>query len=726
MAFRDNIEAIFKAKDAGRFTGAMKAVGKSIRGVGKDADKTSVEFDILKDIAEKLERQTVILGGGFEFLAGRIDEAGDEAVQAAAKMELLNRAGKRSGSNAVFLGKSWAFWKDRLSLTRSEILTTALTIGLYLSPALIALGSSFTMAMFGGGAVGAGGLAAFLFGLGTLGVITKTVAGQVDKITKAQDQYNLAVQQYGAASEEASRASAHLFAVIQENGGADVQAAADRITALSDAWTKLTGSARRDLLRTLGSGIGAANNLLPTVAGSTNQMASSLRKSLQVAFKQLSGGEIKTTLKVLGNTFSDAIGPGVRGATDLIIVLARILRASAPWVVKWSKAWAATMHGWRRGTKDAIRLQQFIDSAVRQFKAWWGLAKELARTLRIIFSATKDDGGRLVVVLTSVVKNFNDWLQAMKDTGRLRSAFNSYLKSLHDVAWAFQHPVEAIRKWLPIVMDAVATTMATHAPDAAMLFLDAFIHSGAWAQFLTVAFFAKKFGFFKSLGKSIGKTFVDPFTEAFMKQFALKLGIEAGAEGAIGRAAASAGATAGTLFGVAFGLGAAALIGYYIGKALVKISGSKAWNDVLEAIHAPTRAGKAPGADKIIQSAANPKLPDTRGIPSNPQASSRRAERRTRHRNRRLGGGALGGVVPPSGQAIVGEQGPELATHSPRGTRIIPLHQNSRQYLQPIDIPNLQQAMRITVNTSVQINRREIARAVADEAAYNKARRGGD
>jgi hypothetical protein len=88
-------------------------------------------------------------------------------------------------------------------------------------------------------------------------------------------------------------------------------------------------------------------------------------------------------------------------------------------------------------------------------------------------------------------------------------------------------------------------------------------------------------------------------------------------------------------------------------------------------------------------------------------------------------GGAAGGVIPPGGFSLVGESGPELATAGARGTSIVPLSRNGRNTLGPVDIPNLQGAMHITVYSHVNVDKREIGRAVTEQTAYDTTRRGG-
>src|SRR5262245_15763058 len=134
MAFRERIEAILKVKDAARFKASMESAARSVRKFGRDEEEAAVQTEALERLEKALARQNLELSATLKIVAASVDNLGDEMLQAAAKTEVANRVMKKSGSNAIFLGKSWAFWKDRLSLTRSEILTTAITITTYFLP----------------------------------------------------------------------------------------------------------------------------------------------------------------------------------------------------------------------------------------------------------------------------------------------------------------------------------------------------------------------------------------------------------------------------------------------------------------------------------------------------------------------------------------------------------------------------------------------------------------
>jgi hypothetical protein len=670
----------------------MDSAAKAVRNLGKEGDKTSGELEALDLIEDHLATQTEQLSAVLEVLQRQLDETGDEALQAALKLAAMNQAMKKPGSNAIFLGKSFAFWKDRLSITRSEILGTAYTISAYLSPALLALGSSFTMALLGGATVGVAGLSGFIFGLVTLGLITGKAVDNIDKIRKAQEQYNVTVDQYGAASKQASRASARLGAIIKNNGGMQAAMALAAQDRLSRQWDKGTAPARGDIFGSMQAGIGSLQNILPVVMQEVNRMADSTRIALTGAFQSLTGPDTIAAVKALGGLFTEAIGPGTRGAVSVIKTFFRIVTAGAPWAMKWARAWERWALSMEKGTRDRTKVQKFVDNAVDQFKTWWTLAKSLGTTMKIIFSNFGEEGKSLVKDITSVVDKFNEWLKAAKDSGAIDRAFQRYLDSLKQVVWAIQNPLDAIEKYVPKAMDAIVVALVTHAPKAAELFLTTFFNAGIWTQLITAAFLAKKFGLLGKVWENTAGLAVD----AFAAGFATKMGDPKKME-----KFSTAGNKAGKAFGAGFVIGAAIGLGLIVDTII---------GEVLKKLGVDTLPGQK--THNPIQGTLG-YLKDQVEKLNNPRALFPRI------------GGATGGLIPQGGAAWVGESGPEIATANPWGTQITPLSRNGLESLRPAELPNMSGALNIYLTTSVQVNRREIARAYSEETSYITARRGG-
>lgn len=738
MAFRETIEAVLRVKDANRWKANMDKAARSVRKLGRDETETAAQTKILERVLASIDRQSIETMAVMSRLAASVDDLGDEMLQTAAKSQLANVAMKKSGSNAIFLGKSWAFWKDRLSLTRSELVTTALTIGTYFSPAIIAMGSSFAYAAIGGGGVALGGLSTLLFGLGSLMSIIAPAVDGMKKIQKAQEQYNLTVSQFGASSAEASRASAHLYAVISQNGGKAAFDATKGIQKLKKEWTDATAPGRNQIFGALNAGIGSARNAMPTLSTMANQMAQGFSTALRRAFKDLAGPDFLSIYRELGITFDKIIGPAIHGVVNLLATIGHITQATAPWVVKTARAWERTTASWREGTKDTVKLRAFFAKAVEHFRAWWGLAKELGRTLKIVFGASNEEGLKIVRSITTVVSKFNDWLQLMSDTGKIDNFWRKWEQLTSDAFDFFTHPntwwpkfLRFIDTNLPVLMDHIANTFAGAAPGALRLFVSSWLEAGPWAKFLTAAVLIKKLGGFRAAGAKAGEHFVGPFMRVFGTAFVSSLVGEGAAAGLGGRLTAASNT-------LGRNMGKAAAAGFILGWLYLGTDIAKTIRDTLSTAlnqkkFDPSRNPLDPG----VTGAGGPQL-DTWGIlkailPSVGKGAAEVGKAATdppgtaaKIIQKLLFGGATGGAIPLGGMSLVGEGGPELASATATGTRITPLRSNSRHSLPSMmDIPNLEGAMSLRIYTSVQVDRREIARAVDDQNAYNAARRGG-
>jgi hypothetical protein len=379
-------------------------------------------------------------------------------------------------------------------------------------------------------------------------------------------------------------------------------------------------------------------------------------------------------------------------------------------VIKTAKAFERMTMSWRRGTRDGGKVKNTVDDLVGNFKAWWGLIKAVGRTLGIVFAATHDNGRDLVLQITGVVNKFNDWLQMFKDTGQFDRWYAKYLAqltklkdfivlALTDPGTAFDHGVDVlmgalvrgINRWMPAVTDAFANAMVSHAPHIAWAFLNAFFNANAWAKFFVLGYLGVKFGglLFGSLGGKAGTKFAGPFVRNFIIAASPRIGAALVAEGALATAFASMGARAGLLFARAFWP-----IALTIG--------------VWEVGH--TKAAKK--ASHWFLSKIIPSIPDIK---------------------RPFSGNQAGGTIPWGSQSIVGESGMELATASTSGLQISPMstpsgrtpRSHGTSALQPMSV----NAMSVSdfmppVHVHVNVERREIAKAVADFNDYRRARRG--
>lgn len=676
-----------------RFKTDIRGGARAVREFGEDTEATAAKLELLKQISDRIEHQTLALILAFRQEARAIDEVGDEAVGTAAELSLLSNTQRLHLPVLRKSLTSWSFWKDRLSLTRAELSSVILTIGGYLLPALVAMGTSMAAAAVGGTAVLTATLGALVVGLSGAGILAATVAGNFQKITTAQEAYNLAIQQYGAGSEEAARAAGKLYAVIRTEGGKPVFDAVRALGALRTAWTKLTAPGRASLFATAGAGIGAAQRLLPTFGRETNKNAMSIQRNLSNAFSVLSGGETRQTIIELSKTFRTMAGPGSRAGVNLIIVLMRILRAAAPWVVKWAESWEKTTSAWKRGTSDSTKLSKNITFMVGHLKSWWALTKAVAGVLFTVFRGANREGQSMVNTLTIYINKFNDWLRLQVHTGAMQHMVRKYAESVGMVFTALglllTHPTEFIDKYIPMWADAFARAAGT----VVLAFINAWWHSSLWGK-LFIGWMLTKWligvNLFGVLARHAGARFVTAFGIYLGPRMAAMFA----AEGLIGAPIVGAGDRLGRSFGRKF------VGGMVVGIAALAF----VFKDELERIG--SEAGK--GIFRKL-------LPDVDlDFLWNPHD----------WQNILPKGKAAGGLIPTGTSAFVGERGLEMATATPAGAMIRPMT-GSSGLIEPPQRGSLAISDILPpLHVHVDVDRREIGRANVNWNDERKSLRG--
>lgn len=652
-------------------------------------------------VAHLIVRDAVRFAQQMHRAAESIDEVGDAADSTDRKLEKTDRNNRRRAGGWRKHAKDVRGFGSSLIFTEKKITSFAITAGVYLAPAIVALGNSAAAAAVGGGLVAGGGLAALGVGLGGLSIIGAQAKGHVDKVTTAMDAAQLAVLQYGRNSDEAAHAATHLSAVIDQQGGPIVYKVIKSYRQLGKEWTNLTKAAEGDLFRTFYQGLRGARRLLPQFAATTNQAATAVRANATMAFNQLSGAEIRGTIKDLGDVFANMSGPASRGAVNAIIVIARLLRNAAPYAVGWAKSFEDLTWSWRRGTHDTRRLRANIADLVDHFNAWVGFGRAILRTMMILFGASNDEGKDFVRTLTGLVEQFNDWLAFKESTGEVSAFFANWI-----------HGIKTVGEWIGLLF----TDQSKAATEAGNFFAD--LASHAFAAFLkawwnmdwsgklfTGLYLASKLGIFNTLGSAAATRFM----------------------GAMGRseAAGAAGEVAGMSLGKRLAMGVIAglllvdPISEYIKQkfpSLAQYSGKEGWaelgrdimHDIISVGKGATNTGGGPGAGAI--------------------ASAAQGNQPLGHYTGPVRAKAGGGMIPMGAFAMVGERGPEWALATSAGIGVMPIRSQLHAEPTPVDTgrdlsSSDHERPRIT---QLVVNGRVLAEVVDRARADKKARRGED
>lgn len=368
-----------------------------------------------------------------EVVAESIDNIGDKAAKARRELRELDRQQLASKGLALMAaqGRTTAGQLGSVAGSLRGVWLAAAVASpglLALSGGLISIAGSAGAAMLGGAAVGGGGIAALVVGLGGLGLVTKTAAGEFKKTGTALDAYNLAVQQYGHGSVQAVTAQAHLNALVAEQGGPKMLAAVNNWRALGKAWHDATGSARSSVGGIFSDGISAAHGLLPTFARQTNLNASAMRSSLRWAMGALSGSEARSGIGAFGGAFRQALPGLTAGSTDGLIALLRVLRASLPYVVQFAIAFGKFGHHLEVITSNGQRVNGVVGGLVGHLKSWLNLGHALGAVMYDLLAGGAKEGKGLVDSLAGVVWHFDRFLDHARKTGQLQAFFHETAK----------------------------------------------------------------------------------------------------------------------------------------------------------------------------------------------------------------------------------------------------------------------------------------------------------
>lgn len=699
---RENIEAYLRVRNAQRFKREVDSVAHSVGGVGKEARQAATRLDIMKKIEKQTGHQSEILTAVEESLARSIDNVGDQARQTTKSlglMDLMQRrvargSGGRGGGLLGMIGLSGRL-KDALSLTAGEVKATAITMGAYLSPALIELASSLGAATLGAGIVGGAGLASLIVGLSGAGIVAVQAAGQFKKVKTAQDAYNISVAQYGEGSKQAAAAAAHMYAVIQQNGGTQVLQAAQRVNRLKKAWQGATGQARSNVFGIMNAGLGGATRLLPTFAREANRNTGVMRQALGGAFNSLSGKEMQANIANLSHRFRQMFGPLVRGSVNLIIAMFRLIRVAAPYAVEFAKSFEGWTKSVRSGSRDTGKLQGFMFMLVQHTTAWWGLLKSVGRLLITVFKGSQGNGQDLTIQLTHLIDRFDHWLNMLGPNGqtRIKNFFDAFNRQLQQL---FSNPGAWLDQFIPLV----GNMMARAALYGGQKFIEAWLQMDIGGKIFVVALLMRKFIFTR-----MGTLAAGYMASAFA---ASSLGSSMAVSAAAAGAAAGTAASAAFVAAMTVGLPVALVIGASLAIESITIGGKHL---------------RAPGNTVNDLNLG--------GGGRNEGGGVRGWLKRHQHITDFIPGvghpKAAGGTIPWGTSALVGEAGPEIASPSAGGMNITP---RGFSTMGAGGLRSMESILSVSdmlppVHVHVNMNRREVGRANVDWKNETKARRGG-
>lgn len=448
-----------------------------------------------------------------------------DANRAAENIDEIGRAADRADTAGSGLARTF----DTAGLSGGQLAKQAsilggrtgvlVTLAMALAPALIAVGGalvavagSATMAAIGLGTLATTGLATVAVGVGGLGIIAGQAAGQFDKVTKALDAYNLAVEEHGKGSEQAASAMDKLAAVVEQNGGTRMLDAVQRWKELGDQWQRLTGPARGALADIFWAALAALDRLMPTLASITNVVSQAIVEPMKDAFALLSGGAMREALGTMGDTFAKMAPHLISAAADFFLFLARASAAAAPYLIDIAEAIGSFFHDLRASTAEGGGFFHFLTEIILHLKSWWAFGVAIFKLMGAILFGGAQQGQGLLDIITGLVEKWTAFLGTPEGQAAMRQFFADAI----NFAKGFITFVVNIIVWI------VEFAMAVWRVYEAIQRVDAAI-AEAWEDFKT--FLSQLPGYIANIGSSMWDGIVSGFKAAINAVIGLWNGI---------------------------------------------------------------------------------------------------------------------------------------------------------------------------------------------------------
>jgi hypothetical protein len=437
MSVKSRIALLVQAQGARRAANEIDDVAKSTRKAGDETD-----------VAGRKMRSASKESDGFrKSIRGLSAAASGGAAAASGLTSALSGAGTAATSAGGSMSRL-----GPIALVAGGALVAMLPVALGVAGALTAIAGSAAAAGIGLATVGVAAAGALAVGLGGIALLVQQAATGFKDVTTALDAYNLAVEQYGKGSEQATDAQEKLNAVVAQAGGPAMLAAVRNVEALKDEFKALTGIARGQLAGAFGMVLGAARRLLPTFAQITNRSAKALVDAIRWPLRLISGGEMRGILTTLGDTFAKAIGPLANGMTALFLAVMRVAQAAAPYVVQIARAFERWAVGVGNASMDSERLTGFVARMVGHLQSWASLLSAVGGLVATIFGGGARDGKSMVDSLTGIVERTDAWLKTAAGQESMRQFFKD-AKDMARMLW------DVFKEMVPVVSGFVRDTM---------------------------------------------------------------------------------------------------------------------------------------------------------------------------------------------------------------------------------------------------------------------------
>ena len=295
---------------------------------------------------------------------------------------------------------------------------------------LLGIGGSAAGGLAGGAALGLGSAGVAGVGIGTDLAGIGQAAGDVKQYTQNLAALNQAIALYGQGSTEAAAAQYALNQQIQyfsANELKAIQTASATATGFHAMFDQVTQDAETTGAEILTQLMQVGEKFLPTIGQYASQNMTIIQADLQPLLTWIQGPGL-TIFRQLEQQFQNQL-PAAMGAFDNgVEVLIRVLGFLAPYTGKLIDdldRWMTELNG-----ADFSRLTNGINSAITIFRDWEGLIKAVGDAIYELFTHDAGTGTAIVVTLTNMVNEFNNWVRTVQGGDSLHSLLESHKEEM--------------------------------------------------------------------------------------------------------------------------------------------------------------------------------------------------------------------------------------------------------------------------------------------------------
>lgn len=433
------IESAFVLVD--RASGPIRGIRRELRGMQRDAEAAGLAVDHIGN--PKSVRDLDRLASETRSVRSEVRGLSGDVRPADRTMSDFDSTLVRTGTHARGASRDIGDLTGRTKLLGA---TAALALPAVdsLGGAATALAGSLMGAGLGAGAIGLAGGGTLVAGIGALVAVGKPAETALKNVTKEQQAYTKAVQDYGSKSREAALAQQQLDRTYAQNPG--IQRATSQLHALNKEWDRLTAPGRQQLLGLVGDVSQVARRAAPRMARDANMVATSTRTAGTNQARFLAGDFSQDTLAAFTREFSTDLPIAERTLENMEVTLGRIARESLPFFhdgVKWVER---TTEGWRSSTTDVAKLRREIGGYVGDLTAWGHLTESAFGLAKDVLMGGRPAGRSAVEDLTHTLDRWDEWVQrnpvkiekffdtAVQSTEDLAGGLGEVVKDLHGVA----------------------------------------------------------------------------------------------------------------------------------------------------------------------------------------------------------------------------------------------------------------------------------------------------